>query len=51
MSLEHHTLKEVLAGEFFAEIQDSWTTNDPIERCLEVCGKAIRDEINEEFFE
>jgi molybdenum cofactor biosynthesis enzyme MoaA len=51
MSLEHHTLKEVLAGEFFAEIQDSWTTNDPIERCLEVCGKAIKDEINEEFFE
>jgi hypothetical protein len=38
MSLQHHTLKEILAGEFFADIQDSWTTKDPIERCLEVCG-------------
>lgn len=44
MSLEHHTLKEILEGDFFADIQDSWTTKDPIERCLEVCGKDIRDE-------
>ncbi len=44
ISLEHHTLKEILEGDFFADIQDSWTTKDPIERCLEVCGKDIRDD-------
>ena len=44
ISLEHHTLKEILKGDFFADIQDSWTTKDPIERCLEVCGKDIRDD-------
>ncbi len=39
ISLEHHTLKEILEGDFFADIQDSWTTKDPIERCLEVCDE------------
>ena len=50
MSLKHHTLKEILAGEFFADIQDSWTTKDPIERCLEVCGKDIKDDMTMDYF-
>ena len=51
ISLQHHTLKEILAGPFFADIQDSWTTKDPIERCLEVCGKAqIKDDSNMDYF-
>jgi hypothetical protein len=50
MSLQHHTLKEILAGEFFADIQDSWTTKDPIERCLEVCGKDIKDDMTMDYF-
>jgi len=48
ISLEHHTLKEILEGDFFADIQDSWSTKDPIERCLEVCGKDIRDDMEDE---
>ena len=48
ISLEHHTLKEILKGDFFADIQDSWTTKDPVERCLEVCGKHIKDETKDE---
>lgn len=50
MSLQHHTLKEILAGDFFADIQNSWTTKDPIERCLEVCGKNIKDEMDMDYF-
>ena len=50
MSLKHHTLKEILAGKFFADIQGSWTTNDPIERCLEVCGRNIKDEMDMDYF-
>ena len=46
MSLQHHTLKEILAGDFFADIQGSWATKDPIERCLEVCGKDIKDDMD-----
>ena len=51
MSLKHNTLKDILAGEFFGDIQDSWTTTDPLERCLEVCGKGIVDETNMDYFE
>ena len=51
MSLQHHTLKEILAGDFFADIQGSWATKDPIERCLEVCGKDIKDDMTMDYFE
>ena len=51
MSLKHNTLKDILAGKFFGDIQDSWTTTDPLERCLEVCGKGIVDETNMDYFE
>lgn len=51
MSLKHNTLKDILAGEFFGDIQDSWTTTDPLERCLEVCGKGIVDETDMDYFE
>ena len=50
MSLKHHTLKDILAGKFFADIQGSWTTKNPIERCLEVCGKKIKDEMDMDYF-
>jgi len=50
ISLKHHTLKEILAGKFFADIQGSWTTKDPIERCLEVCGRNIKDEFDMDYF-
>ena len=51
ISLKHNSLKEILAGKFFAGIQDSWTSKDPIERCLEVCGKGIVDANDYEEFE
>jgi MoaA/NifB/PqqE/SkfB family radical SAM enzyme len=44
LSLHHHSLKEILAGDFFSDIEASWTTKKPIERCLEVCGKQVVDE-------
>jgi molybdenum cofactor biosynthesis enzyme MoaA len=44
ISLKHNTLKEILEGPFFADIQNSWSTENPVERCLEVCGKFIKDE-------
>jgi MoaA/NifB/PqqE/SkfB family radical SAM enzyme len=50
ISLGHNSLKEILEGDFFADIQDSWTTKDPIERCLEVCGKEIKDENTMDYF-
>lgn len=50
ISLKHNTLKDILAGEFFGDIQDSWTTTDPLERCLEVCGEGIVDEKNMDYF-
>ena len=51
ISLNHHSLKEILAGKFFAGIQESWTSKDPIERCLEVCGKGIVDANDYDEFE
>ena len=51
ISLHCHTLKVILAGKFFADLQASWTTKTPIERCLEVCGKKkIKDEIYPFYF-
>jgi MoaA/NifB/PqqE/SkfB family radical SAM enzyme len=43
LSLHHHSLKEILAGDFFSDIEASWTTKKPIERCHEVCGKRVVD--------
>lgn len=45
LSLHHNTLKEILAGDFFSDIEASWTTKKPIERCLEVCGKQVVDTV------
>ena len=42
LSLHHNTLKEILAGDFFSDIETSWKTK-PIERCHEVCGKRVVD--------
>ncbi len=51
ISLHCHTLKVILAGKFFADLQASWTTKTPLERCLEVCGKKkIKDEIYPFYF-
>ena len=43
LSLHHNTLKEILAGDFFGDIEASWKTKNPIERCYEVCGKQVTD--------
>lgn len=43
LSLHHHSLKEILAGDFFGDIEASWKTKNPIERCYEVCGKQVSD--------
>jgi len=43
ISLHHHTLKEILAGEFFSDIQDSWKSDKPVGRCRDVCGKQVVD--------
>ena len=44
ISLHHNTLKEILAGEFWEDIEDSWKSDNPINRCHNVCGKMITDE-------
>jgi MoaA/NifB/PqqE/SkfB family radical SAM enzyme len=43
LSLHHHSLREILAGDFFSAIEASWETKNPIERCYEVCGKHVID--------
>ena len=43
LSLHHHSLREILTGDFFSDIEASWTTKNPIERCHEVCGKHVID--------
>ena len=51
ISLEYNTLKDILEGPFFADIQNTWSTENPVERCLEVCGKDIKDDMTMDYFE
>lgn len=39
ISLYNNSLNDILEGQFFADIQNSWD-NDPIPRCAEVCGSC-----------
>ena len=50
ISLNHHTLKEILEGPFYAGLQNSWSTENPVERCVEVCGQSIKDDYSPELF-
>ena len=45
ISLYKKSLKDILEGQFFADIQDSWS-NDPIPRCQEVCGSCRKVDQN-----
>jgi len=44
ISLHHHSLGKILAGDFLGDIEASWKTKDPVNRCHEVCGKMVTDE-------
>ena len=39
----NNTIGKILAGGFFSDIEDSWKTNDPVNRCHDSCGKMITD--------
>ena len=43
ISLHHNTLKEILEGTFFSDIEASWTLKNPVRRCSEVCGDKVVD--------
>ena len=43
ISLHHNTLKNILEGEFFSDIEASWTSAKPVRRCSEVCGDKVVD--------
>ena len=43
ISLHHNTLKNILEGEFFSDIEASWTSAKPVRRSSEVCGDKIVD--------